>query len=75
MPDIVSIHKAKTSLSLLLDRVAAGEEIIIAKAGIPIAKLVPVAERQLRRPGFADGKVGDAFSEPLPDEEIEAWER
>ncbi|MBI3513452.1 MAG: type II toxin-antitoxin system Phd/YefM family antitoxin [Proteobacteria bacterium] len=75
MPDIVNVYEAKTKLSLLLDRVAAGEEIIIAKAGTPIAKLVPVEGRQPRRPGFAKGEVGDEFFEPLPNEEIEAWER
>jgi len=53
-----NIHEAKTHLSRLLDRVAKGEEIIIAKAGKPVAKLVPyLAEARPRKPGYWRGKV------------------
>ncbi len=71
----VNIHEAKTNLSKLLDRMLAGEEIVIAKAGKPIARLVPVEERLPRVPGIANGNVTDAFFEPLAETELEAWER
>lgn len=55
---IVNIHEAKTHLSRLLDRVAAGEEIIIGKAGRPVARLVPyTGPREPRRPGALKGRV------------------
>ncbi len=67
----VNIHEAKTHLSRLLARVQAGEEVVIAHAGKPVARLVPV-ERQIakRRPGSAAGKlvVPPDFNEPLPDD-------
>lgn len=63
----VDIHRAKTHLSRLLDRVAAGEEIIIARNGKPVAKLVPVS-REPRRPGRLKGRIriGPNFDAPLP---------
>ena len=67
----VNIHHAKTHLSKLLEQVALGEEIIIAKAGRPIAKLVPVSKRKRpRKLGSAKGDfvVPDDFSDPLPKE-------
>jgi prevent-host-death family protein len=70
----VNVHEAKTQLSRLLARALEGEEIIIAKAGKPQAKLVPIQERETRRPGLARGQVTDAFFEPLPEEEMSAWE-
>ena len=72
MPEIVNIHEAKTHLSRLLERVNAGEEIIIAKSGKPYARLVPLA-RQARELGFVKGTVPESFSEPLPDDELDAW--
>jgi prevent-host-death family protein len=55
---IANIHDAKTNLSKLLERVAAGEEVIIARAGKPVARLVPYEERGLpRKPGVWKGKV------------------
>jgi len=67
----VNVHKAKTHLSKLLERVALGEEVIIAKAGKPVAKLVPVHQPKTRIFGSAKGEftVPDDFNEP--DEEIE----
>jgi len=54
----VNVHDAKTHLSRLLDRVANGEEIVIAKAGRPVAKLVPLrAAVGPRRPGGWEGRV------------------
>jgi prevent-host-death family protein len=66
----VNLYEAKTSLSKLVERAAAGEEIIIAKAGKPKARLVPLADRALRKPGGWEGKVwgADDFDEPLPPE-------
>ena len=66
--ETVNIHQAKTHLSRLLDRVVAGEQIIIAKSGKPIAKLVPVSPRT-RKPGRLKGKIKIApdFDAPLPD--------
>lgn len=72
---IVNVHEAKTQLSKLLERVHNGEEIIIAKAGKPYARLVGLAAGSGRRkPGGFDGRLTDAFFEPLPDQELDAWE-
>ena len=71
MATTVSVHEAKTHLSRLLNRVAAGEEIVIAKGGKPFAALVPLtAPVQARKPGSARGKVtmSDDFDAPLPDD-------
>lgn len=73
----VNIHEAKTHLSRLLARVAAGEEVIISKAGRPIARLVPIRARQARRvPGQDKGHIwiADDFDEPLPPEVQSAFE-
>jgi prevent-host-death family protein len=66
---VFNVHDAKTHLSRLLDRVAQGEEIIIAKSGRPVAKLVWVTAEP-RRPGRLKGRihVGPDFEEPLPEE-------
>jgi len=71
----VNVHEAKTHLSRLLERVRAGEEIVIAKNGTPCARLVPLEAAQPRTPGLLKGRVTEAFFEPLPDDELEAWER
>jgi len=71
----VNVHEAKTHLSRLLEQVARGEEVLIAKAGKPVARLVPVAAKKPRQPGIAKGRVTDAFFEPLPEEELEAWQQ
>jgi prevent-host-death family protein len=71
----VNITEAKTQLSRLLRRVAAGEEITIAKRGVPVARLVPVAE-PTRKPGAYRGafKVPDDFDAPLPDYLLDLFE-
>jgi prevent-host-death family protein len=75
MPLIVNVHEAKTQLSKLLEQAHAGQEIILAKAGKPYARLMPLArEPSRRKPGRLPGRVGDAFFEPLPPEEFDAWE-
>ena len=58
LPNAVNIHEAKTHLSRLVERAEAGEEILIARAGRPVARLVPLQARtQARRPGRWRGKV------------------
>lgn len=74
----VNVHQAKTHFSKLLERVRQGEEIVIAKAGVPVARLVPFAAPVARRaPGSARGKVAiaDDFDAPLPDDLLEAFEK
>ena len=73
MPAVINVHDAKTHFSRLLERAHGGEEIVLAKAGKPYAKLVPLDDRRERRPGSAKGMVTDAFFEPLPPEELETW--
>ncbi len=65
---VVNVHEAKTQLSRILDRVAKGEEIVIAKAGRPVAKLVPIPGKP-RKPGRCKGKfhIADDFDIPLPE--------
>ena len=76
---IVNVHDAKTHLSRLLARVAAGEEVVIGKSGKPVAKLVPISPEQprRRRPGMFKGRIrhDDAsFFAPLPEDELKLWE-
>ena len=71
----INIHEAKTHFSKLIDRVRAGEEIVIAKAGKPVAKLMPIDRPAPRKPGIAEGRLTDAFFEPLPAEETDAWQQ
>ena len=76
--DTVNLYEAKTRLSQLMERAAEGEEIIIAKAGRPLARLVPLAQRTGPRPlGLLAGevRVGPDFDDPLPTVVHEAFER
>ncbi len=68
MPKVVNLYEAKSQLSALVDQAAAGQEIIIAKAGIPRARLVPARSSVRRRPGGSKGKIeiADDFDAPLP---------
>jgi prevent-host-death family protein len=73
----INIHEAKTQFSKLVEAVAHGEEIMIARAGKPAAMLVPVqAKKTIRRPGAMKGKisVADDFDAPLPDDIQAAFE-
>jgi antitoxin (DNA-binding transcriptional repressor) of toxin-antitoxin stability system len=75
--EIVTIHAAKTTLSRLLARVEAGEEIVLARGRDPIAKLVPFRSPPGgRRFGTLRGtvSVGPEFFQPLPEDELAAWE-
>ncbi len=71
---VFNVHDAKTHLSRLLERVAQGEEVIIAKSGRPIAKLVRMTVEP-RRPGRLKGRIriGLDFDEPLPDKILAAF--
>ena len=74
---IVNIHQAKTNFSKLVDAVMHGEEIIIAKAGKPAVKLVPiVALKPKRKPGALKGKIkiSKDFNAPLPDDILDQFE-
>ena len=72
----VNVHEAKTNLSRLLAQVEAGEEVVIARNGKPVARLVIAREQGKRRFGSMKGLISmdDAFFEPLPEEELRAWE-
>ncbi len=74
--DTVNLYEAKTNLSRLVERAAAGEEIVIAKAGRPLARLVPLARRTEPRPlGLLEGQgwIGPDFDDPLPEEIMRAF--
>jgi prevent-host-death family protein len=73
----VGVHEAKTHLSRLLRRVAAGEQIIITSGGRPAARLVPFERVQAREFGFDAGllTIPEDFDEPLPSEVLEDFER
>ena len=72
----VNVHEAKTQLSRLLARVAEGEEIVIAKAGRPVARLLPIGKGEGRRtPGSLRDRIvlDERFVDPLPDDELAPW--
>ena len=74
---VVTIHQAKTDLSRLIEQASEDEEVIIARASKPVARLVPVGEvKGKRQPGSLKGKlqVGPEFFEPLPSNELSGWE-
>ena len=72
----VNVHEAKTNLSRLLKRAEAGDEVVIARNGKPVARLVGYQRRGKRRFGSMRGQivVDDSFFDPLPEEELAAWE-
>ncbi len=73
----VNVHQAKTQLSRLLAQVEAGEEVVIARRGEPVARLVRCKPRGKRQPGILKGKVSfpdSFFFDPLPEEELRLWE-
>lgn len=77
MGNVINIHEAKTHLSRIVDDVAAGAEVIIAKAGKPMARLSPInAPSRPKKLGILKGriKVPDDFNAPLDDEAIAAFE-
>ena len=76
MDDTVNIHEAKTHFSKLLARVSAGEEIVIARAGKPVARLTPIASStpKKRVPGIDKGKIWMAKDfNTMSKRELDAW--
>ena len=73
---MVNVHQAKTQLSRLLARVEAGEDVVIARRGEPVARLVGCKPRSKRQPDVLKGKVTipESFLDPLPEAEMAAWE-
>jgi antitoxin (DNA-binding transcriptional repressor) of toxin-antitoxin stability system len=74
--ETITIHKAKTELSRLIERACRGEEIVIARGKTPVVRLVAIGDKTgQRKPGALRGKlkVGPEFFEPLPAEELDAW--
>jgi len=71
---IVNVHEAKTHLSKILERVERGEEVVIARHGKPVARVVPIGE-EARVPGRLEGRIriGKDFEEPLPPEIAEPF--
>jgi prevent-host-death family protein len=77
MSTTINIHEAKTHLSRIVDDVAAGAEVVIAKAGKPMARLVPLTSvPRPKKLGLLKGKirVPDRFNEPLPETVLEEFE-
>jgi prevent-host-death family protein len=75
---IINIHEVKTHLSRILEEVAAGKEVIIAKAGKPMARLVPMQEKATKKKlGLLKGKIKIPadFNKPLPEAVIQLFER
>lgn len=72
----VNVHQAKTQLSRLLAQVERGEEVVIARRGEPVARLVSCKIKGKRQPDVLKGKVTipDSFFDPLPEEELRLWE-
>jgi prevent-host-death family protein len=73
---VVNVHEAKTQFSRLLERAHRGETIVLAKAGKPYARLVPLETAAPRKPGALKGRfeLTKAFFAPLPEEELRLWE-
>ena len=74
--EAVNVHQAKTHLSRLLVKVEKGDEVVIARHGVPVARLVPFKPPGKRRYGAFKGqfKVPASFFDPLPETELAAWE-
>ncbi|WP_219415968.1 type II toxin-antitoxin system Phd/YefM family antitoxin [Pseudonocardia nigra] len=69
----VNVQEAKTRLSQILAQAEGGEDVIIARDGTPVVRLVPVGPPPPRPVGFVTGSVPDSFFDPLPDDELELW--
>lgn len=72
MTETVDVQAAKTHLSALLARVERGEEILISRAGSPVARLAPLGQPPARELGFVHVTIPDSFGDPLPAAELEA---
>lgn len=72
---MINVHEAKNHFSRLLEEAHAGKEIILAKAGVPYARLMPLAPSEtVRKPGRIPEIVDAGFFDPLPDVELAAWD-
>jgi prevent-host-death family protein len=69
----VNVQEAKTRLSQILVQAESGEDVVIARDGTPIVRLVPVTTPPPRELGFVSGTLPDSFFEPLPDDELDQW--
>ena len=76
MATVVNMHEAKTELSRLVERALKGEEVIIARAGVPVARLMPLRRSGTRTLGQWKGRVRmtDDFDAPLDEDDLAAWE-
>lgn len=74
MSKVINVSEARAHWSSLLDRAHAGEEIVLGKAGKPYARLVPLRPVRKRTLGFIKGKFDLTCFDPLPEEELRAWE-
>ncbi len=75
--ETITIHKAKTQLSRLIEKACRGEEVVIARGSKPVVRIVAIEDvLGDRKPGALKGKlkVGPEFFDPLPDDELERWE-
>jgi prevent-host-death family protein len=72
---VVNMHEAKTNLSQLIEQVERGEEIVLARAGKPVARIVALRATERRQLGQWKGRVrmSDDFDAPLPEDELAAW--
>lgn len=73
---VINVHQAKTQLSRLLALVETGEDVVIARRGEPVARLVGCKPRSKRQPDVLKGEavISESFFDPLPEEELTAWE-
>lgn len=74
MARIVKVQEAKTHLSAILTDVEHGDEVVIARGNVPVARLIPIQESPARELGFVPYRVPEQFDEPLPEDELAAWE-
>jgi len=73
----VNIHEAKTHFSRLIERAVHGEEVIVARSGKPLVRIVPIGgPTRTRTPGLSEGhvRIADTFDEPIPDSLLDAFE-
>ncbi len=73
---IVNVYQAKAQLSRLMVRAEAGEDVVIARRGKPVARLVACKAKGMRQPDVLKGKIAfpNSFFDPLPEDELASWE-
>ena len=74
MRRIVKVQEAKTRLSAILADIERGDEVVIARGDVPVARLIPIQEPPARELGCVPYHVPESFDEPLPEDELAAWE-